>query len=152
MINSFNGDMSVADAIAFVFSDNLCVIDDKWYKHNNRWIESHNPTTDIISEFIMQYDVIEKFIVYSDKILEIEKYDYLDQINQLKNNFLNEKKNKSILSLLKKQIVKEKLLDIDRNLFSFNNGFLILTVWHSENVDLWIWYQKHAITIIQMYT
>jgi len=56
--------------------------------------------------------------------LEVEKYEYKDQVNQLKNDVVDEKKNKNIIEELKSRCktTGDNLFDSNDNLFAFNNG------------------------------
>ncbi len=121
MIESINGDNEVANVIEHVYIDILYFVNGMWYYYDNGWKQKET-IYDIISKFVLMYETIEKFITNSNEILLVEKYDYLDQIAQIKNNIINEKKNKSMIAHLKIKLTKDIKFNCYKNLFGFNNG------------------------------
>ncbi len=121
MIESIENDIGVANAIVQIFYDKIYFVNNIWYYFDDRW-KQNDSLCNIMGEFVIMYETIEKFISNSEDILLVEKYDYLDQIAQNKNNITNEKKNKNIVAHLKLKVKKDIVFDSYKNLFAFNNG------------------------------
>jgi hypothetical protein len=121
MINSFSGNSTVADVISYVYKDKLLFIDNEWYIFNSRWTKCVNITNEVFCKFSKLYDRIQKFIEESSE-LTVEKLEYKDQIIQLRDKLISEKKNKEICNQLQTNMSKQNTFDTDMKLLGFKNG------------------------------
>lgn len=124
MLNTFDGDIDVADAIVYVYADVLIYTNDEWFYFDSKWKKINSITNDIIRSFVSFYNKINEYIDNLEGMLEVEKYEYKHQVNQLKNDIVNEKKNKTIIEELKSRCKNTgtDLFDSNKNLFAFNDG------------------------------
>jgi hypothetical protein len=123
MIKSFSGDNGIVEAISQWYGGKICFVDKSWYRFDTHvWKKCDNVITNIFVDFVKQYDKIAEFIKGSMKYLDVEKYEYNDQVDQQKEYILNIKKNHGIILLLSNKVASQQKFNSKKNLMAFVNG------------------------------
>jgi hypothetical protein len=112
-------EINIVNAIVYVYDNNLCHVNDIWYRFNGIvWQKCHDFSKEILQQFSKLYDKVKYYIHESKIISENIKEKELEKISRTKNSIYT---NKNIIATLEIELDKKNIFDLDNDLFAFNN-------------------------------